>query len=52
MMDVHDTYCGILYSFTFCGIHDVYISQIMMLYTLYLHSAVCQLYINKTGRKK
>ena len=30
----------------------MYISQIIMLYTLNLHSAVCQLYLNKTERKK
>ena len=28
------------------------VSQIIMLYTLNLYSAVCQLYLNKTGRKK
>ena len=27
------------------------LSQIVMLYTLNLHSAVCQYYLNKTGRK-
>ena len=30
----------------------VHVSQIMMLSTLDLYSAVCQLYLNKTGRKK
>ena len=30
----------------------VYVSQIIMLYTLNLHSAACQLYPNKAGRKK
>ena len=30
----------------------MYGSQIIMLYTLKLYSAVCQLYLNKTGRKK
>ena len=30
----------------------MYISQIIMLYTLNLYSAVCQLHLNKTGRKK
>ena len=30
----------------------MYVSQVIMLYTLNLHSAVCQLYLNKTGRKK
>ena len=29
----------------------MYVSQIIMLYTLNLYSAVCQLYLNKTGRK-
>lgn len=30
----------------------MYVGQIIMLYTLILHSAICQLYINKTGREK
>ena len=30
----------------------VYVNQIIMLYTLNLCSAVCQLYLNKTGRNK
>ena len=30
----------------------MYVSQIIMLYTLNLYSAVFQLYLNKTGRKK
>ena len=30
----------------------MYVSHIIMLYTLNLHSAACQLYVNKTGRKK
>ena len=30
----------------------MYVSQIIMLYTLNLHSTVYQLHINKTGRKK
>ena len=30
----------------------MYLSQIIMPYTLNLYSAVCQLYLNKTGRKK
>ena len=30
----------------------MYVSQIIMLYTLNVYSAVCQLYLNKTGRKK
>ena len=29
----------------------MYISQIIMLYTLGLHTVVCQLYLNKTGKK-
>ena len=29
-----------------------YVSQITMLYTLNLYSAICQLYLNKTGSKK
>ena len=29
----------------------MYVSQIIMLYTLNLYSAVRQLYLNKTGRK-
>ena len=28
------------------------VSQIIMLYTLNLYTAVCQLYVHKTGRKK
>ena len=44
MMDVPLTYCG--HHFMMC------ISQIIMLYTLNLYSAVCQLYLNKIGRKK
>ena len=30
----------------------MYVSQIIMLYTLNLYSALGQLYLNKTGRKK
>ena len=30
----------------------MYVCQIIMLYTLNLFNAVCQLYLNKTGRKK
>ena len=30
----------------------VYVSQINTLYTKYLYSAVCQSYLNETGRKK
>ena len=29
-----------------------YVSQIFMLYILNLYNAVCQLYLNKTGREK
>ena len=29
----------------------MYVSQIIMLYTLNLHSVVCQLYLNKPRRK-
>ena len=39
--------------YTYCGKHFMmYVGQIIMLYTLILHSAICQLYINKTGREK
>ena len=40
--------------YTYCGTHFTrYVEQIILVYTLYLHSAaVCQLYLNKTGRKK
>ena len=44
MMNVHCTYCGHHFM--------MYVSQIIMLYTLNLYSAVCQLYLKKTGRKK
>ena len=38
---------------TYYGNHFMmYVSQIIMLATFNLHSAVCQLYLNKTGRKK
>ena len=30
----------------------MYVKQIIMLYTLNLYSVVCQLYLNKTGRKQ
>lgn len=30
----------------------MYLNQMVMLFTLNLHSVVCQLYFNKTGRKK
>ena len=32
--------------------HKMYVSQISMLYTLSVHSTVCQLYLSITGRKK
>ena len=44
MMGVHWTYC--------CDHVIMYVSQIITLYTLNLFTAVCQLYLNKTGRKK
>ena len=40
MMDVHQIYS------------DNHVSEIIMLYILTLHSALCQLYLNKTDRKK
>ena len=41
------------YSMTDWGHHFMmYVSHIIMLYTLNLHSAACQFYVNKTGRKK
>jgi len=30
----------------------MYVSEIVMLHTLTLFSAVCELYLSKTGRKK
>ena len=34
---------------TYCGNHFmIYVSQIIMLYTLYLHRTVCQVYLDKT----
>ena len=44
MMDVHYTYCGNHFM--------MYLSLIIMLYTLNLYSGVCQLHLNKTERKK
>ena len=39
--------------FIYCGNHFIiYVSQVIMLHTLNLHSAICQLYLNKTERKK
>ena len=43
MMDVHQTY----YDNHFM----MHVSQIIMLQTLNLHCATCQLYLNKIGRK-
>ena len=39
-MDVHQIYS------------DNHVSEIIILYILTLHSALCQLYLNKTDRKK
>ena len=44
MMDIHQTYCG--------NHFIMYVRKIIMPYTLNLHSAVWQLHLNKTGRKK
>ena len=30
----------------------MYVSQIVMLYTLNLYKTICQLYLSKTGKKK
>ena len=30
----------------------IHVSQIIMLYTLNLYNALCQLYLNKTGKRK
>lgn len=39
-------------NYTFYGNHStLYINQIFMLYTLNLHSDVCLLFLNKTGKK-
>ena len=43
-MDVHQPYCGNHFM--------IYVSQIIKLYTLNSYTAVCQLYLNKAGRKK
>ena len=40
-MDVHWNYCG--------NHLTMYVSQIILLYTLNLYSAACQLYSNKKG---
>ena len=40
-------------SLNYCGNHFMmYVSQIIILYTLNLHSAICQLYLNKPKGKK
>lgn len=44
MMDVHKTYCDNHFM--------MYKSQIIKLYSLNLYSAMCQSYLNITGRKK
>ena len=44
MMYVHSTYCGHYFM--------MYISQIIMLYTLNSYSAMCQLYLEKWEGKK
>ena len=37
----------------YCDNHFIiYVNQIIMLYTLNVYSAVSQLYLNKSGRKK
>jgi len=43
-MDIHGTSCG--------NHLMIYLCQIIMLYTLNLHSAVCQLNLKKTEREK
>ena len=35
-----------------CGNHFTMCVEVIMLYTLNLYSAVSQLYLNKTGRRK
>ena len=38
---------------TYCANYFMmYVSQIIMLYTLNFYSAICQLYLNKSGTKK
>ena len=44
MMAIHQAYHGHHFM--------MYVSQIIMPHTLNLYSAVCQLYLSKTGRKK
>lgn len=43
VMDVNQTYCGNHFT--------IYLSQIILMYTLNLYSVVCQLYLNKTRKK-
>ena len=39
-------------SWTYCGHHvTIYVNQAIMLYALILYSDVCQLFLNKTGKK-
>ena len=44
VMNVNSVYCGNHFT--------IYVTQIIMLHTLNLHSAVCQLYLSKTEGKK
>ena len=44
MMDVHWIYCG--------NHFKMYASQVVMLFTLNLPNAVCELHLNKAGRKR
>ena len=45
-------YCRqILYWLSHQGSFTIYVRQIIILHTLNLHSAVCQLYLNKNGGK-
>ena len=43
-MDVSQTYCD--------GSFPIYVSKVIMLYALNLHSAVCQSCLNRTERNK
>ena len=42
-MDASQTNCGNYFM--------MYITQIILLYTLNLYKGICQLYLNKTGQK-
>lgn len=44
MMNVNKTDCGKHFT--------VYVSQVIMLYILNIYSGTCQLYLNKTGKRK